>query len=448
MPPKKTLQPGQVPADDIAALEQWVVDELGESQRYRALVDADSMRAAGATRVNAPRPVPRFQLVVDTAEQDYEFLVRRLRGMQIWAIARSMKRPPAEAYDKDFFAGDFATIEYTDDFRDYVDDDDDREVPSGKRRLTTEAPEHHVPRGYRCLVDAERKSLDDLISSFSDGRRQRQRAEHAGSSARRHLYIIEGNINELTGKKAMWIKNINSDLDHLAYDGPFGVRQINTHADLVPTLFNMVRYPAKGVLDGEANITPMMAYALSGKKAKKRDLNSPDTVWSGMLQAVPGVSAAAAGAIIGGVYPTMLDFARALVKAADDPDERATMTRTLRDVHVPTQNSSSSRSSTRLASHADKLMHMATGTEMEVSKSKRGASSSSSSSRHPKKQVVESDDDNEYAYDSFVEQDSPSPQRQPRRRYSALDSDSEEEYELGKRPVAMASSSSSLWDSD
>lgn len=415
MPPKKgVLHPGQLATADVRALEQYVVDELGEAKRYRQLVDPESMAAAGAKNTRAPCRVPRFVLIVDTAEQDYEFLVRRLRGMGVWAVARSMKRPPSEAYAENFFAGDFATLQWIG-----CDDDDDDKCDD---------KDHAVPRGYVCLVDAERKTLDDLIASFGDQRRARQRAEHAASSARRHVYLIEGNMDELTDRKAVWIKNINSDLDHLVYDGGFHVRQINTHADLLPTLYNMVRYPAKGVLDAESNITPMMAFSLSGKNAKQRDLNSPATIWAGMLQAVPGVSAAAAGAIMK-EYPTMVAFARDLVAADDDDEERARITRRLRDVDVPTQNSSSSRSSTRLASRADKLMHMAVGTEMKVSNKPQSRVRQTSR----KKRIAVSDSEDDYDHDSFVEDDPT----------SDSDDDDSDYTRHHKKPQSAKSSSSS-----
>jgi hypothetical protein len=284
-------------------------------------------------------------LVVDTAEKDYEFLVQRLRHMGVWAVARSMKRPPSEAYAANFFAGDFAVLECVDGD---ADDDD----------AAAAVADYAVPPAYRCHLDAERKTIEDLISSFRDGRRERQRQEQAASCALRHVFLVEGNVNELTGKRSMWVRNINSDIDHLVYASDIRVRQINTHSDLLATLYNMVRYTAKEVLDREAGIVPLVAYSLSGKAAtaaKARDLASPAVIWSGMLQAVPGISPAAAEAITCEVYPTPVEFARDLVAAAESPERRAEIVARLREVSIKTQNSSSSRASTRFASRADKF---------------------------------------------------------------------------------------------
>lgn len=368
MPPvRQALKPGQLSPETIRALESYVVEECGEPARYRQMIDPLSLQAAGVDNPELPHPVPRFTLVVDTAEPDYELLVARVRSMGYWAVARSMRRPLTMAHSAGFFAGDFAVVEYGVITEEEVKSDDD----------DSDETEYRVPTGYRVLTDAERKTIPDLISSFTDGRRARQRADHANSSALRHVYLIEGNVNELTDRRATWIRHINSDLDHLTYSGPFRVRQINTHADLLGTLVNMVRYSAQDVLDSETGVSPLLAYSLAGKSQKARDLSSPSTVWSGMLQAVPGLSAAAATAIMDLHYPTLLSFARDLVAAADSDEARIEMVENLRNTEIPTQNSSSSRHSTRLCTRADKLMCFALGlpqgTELGKKKKKRSA---------------------------------------------------------------------------
>ena len=412
----KTLHHGQLSSGDIAALERFVVRACGEAARYRQLVDPKSLALANAKETELPCRVPRFMLIVDTAEQDHVFIVQKLRSMGYWAVARSMHNPTDTRYAPNFFAGDFAVLEYTP-----SDEEDDDEQEN--------TDEYCVPADYRVLVDTERKTIGDAIASFLDQRRTRQRADHASSSARRHVILIEGNMDSLTAKQAKWIRIINSDIDHLVYDGPFHVRQINSKADLLPTLGNMVRYAAMGVMDAEAHISPMMAYSLSGKSQRGRDLSDPETVWSGMLQAVPGLSAAAAGAIISEHYPTFLDFARAVVEASESEDARLQMAATLRDTEIKSQSSSSSRASTRLASRGDKLVRFALNLPVTENLGPKKKPRGKKRALEPVCEEVSADDDD----DDVVEVP-----RAPRKRVIIDDSDSDE------YPTA----SSALWDSD
>lgn len=359
------LKPGQLSHDVIRTLESYIVAELGEEKRYRQLVDPVSMSAAGAKRTLAPVDVPRFLVLVDTAEQDWKTLVPALRARGFWAVGRCMKRALTDAHAVGDLAGDFAALEF-------LNQDEDN---------CEQVPEHRAPAGYRVHIDVERKEIaGDLPSSFTDHRRERQRAEQLASPAERHVMLIEGNINQLRGPSARWITPINTDMDNMTFASEFRVRQINTHADLLPLLCNMVSATAKKVLRAEAGIEPMLAYSISGKKRDKvRDLDSPHTVWSGMLQAVPRISPAAAAAVQE-VYPTMLDFARDLVRAADSPSEREQITERLRDVAVKSQDCSSSRESTRFATRADNLMRLALGESLQEETQRKRPSVSSSSS--------------------------------------------------------------------
>ena len=365
MPPKrKPLDPCQISNETIQTLESFIVQHFGNEKKYTQFVDPQSLHQSGlADDIQLSCKVPRWTLVIDTAEKDYEHLVQRERSLGIWAVAKSMKRPPSVEYDKNFFAGDFAVLEYTEheEDQDALDDDNDDGGTSN----------YSVPSGYRVLVDAERKTIDDLISSFSDGRRDAQRAEHANSSALKHIYIIEGNMDELTkvlpedeasGKpnnRVRWFKSINTDLDYMsfAFNSPFCVRQINSHAELVQSLYNMVKCNVRSVMDQEHGIQKFVKHLISGKRT--RIIDTPDAVWSGMLQAIPGVSPAAAAAIMSSKYPTFVSFARDIV-AIDDGKSitRADMIEELSDVRVRSQTSSSSRSHTRLGKRGERIVNL------------------------------------------------------------------------------------------
>lgn len=387
--PAQKLKPGQLSHETIRALETFIVAELGEDKRYKQLVDPASMRAAGAKHTRAPVPVPRFLAIVDTMEQDYKTLVPALRARGFWAVGRCMKRALTDAHEVGDLAGDFAALEFVS-----YDEDEDGDCQT--------TPEYRPPPGYHVHIDVERKEIaGDLPKSFGDSRRERQRAQQLASPAERHVMLIEGNINQLRGPMARWITPINTDMDNMTFSSDFHVRQINTHADLLPLLCNMVSAMAKKVLRAEAGIEPILAYSLSGKKREKvRDLDSPHIVWSGMLQAVPRISPAAAAAVQE-LYPTMLDFARDLVRAADSPDDREEITERLRDVAVKSQDCSSSRESTRFATRADNLMRLALGESLSGETPRKRPSVSSSSSVAKKRaeqrepSPFSSDDDDE-----------------------------------------------------
>jgi len=323
MPPK--LVHGQTPAPHIEEIEDWLERKFGSpGARYTHFVDPLSL---GET---LPFDEPRWVLVVDTAEQDHVALVRRLRLMSVFAVAHSVRScyplPDGAA------AGDIVVLE-----RVYGDD------------------EHP----YVVHLDAERKAIPDFIASFKDGRRERQRAEHAASSARRHMYIIEGRVGDLSGTpQAMWMSRLNSAMDSLACASPFALRQIDSHADLVATMANMVRYVAREVMNAEAGVSYFIAHGFAGKKVA-RDMHDPATAWSGMLQAFPGISPAAASAIQQHAYPTFLSFCRAVVAAADDSDVHAEMEELLSNVKVPSTNSASSRTETRLGARGTRLLSLA-----------------------------------------------------------------------------------------
>lgn len=332
MPPKtKPLKAGETSTRHIAEIEKVLVASLGEGARYTQLPDPVSLEAVGVLEPSIPCRIPEFTLIVDTAEPDHLELVRRLRTqMNVFAVAQSMKRAPHDG-EENFYQGDFAAIQWDDEHQKYI-----------------------------ALVDVERKTINDMISSITDGRHQRQQAEHANSSARRHVYIVEGNVNELAGgKQAQWMRGVNSKLDHLAFDGPFNVRQINTHAELLPSLANLVRYAAKAVCDERSGVEHKLAHMFSGKKV--RTVDTPEAVWSGMLQAVPGVSAAAAAAVLEQAYPTFMDFARAVVEAEGNKEKRAAIEMRLSEVAVKSQSGSAARESTRLQKRGRRIVDMAMG---------------------------------------------------------------------------------------
>lgn len=362
MPPKpKPLEAGQVDRGTIVALERFLVAKLGEAARYKQLPDPFSLGRVGV-HSQPSVALPRFTLVVDTAEQDHVDLVQRLRLSSYWAVARSMKRPPSAAASENFFAGDFAVLEWLED----VDEDDSGDA--------IEEP-YAIPLGYVALVDVERKTINDLIASMKDGRSERQMAEQLASSAKRHVMLVEGDVNELAGGPAAhWLKPVNSRLDHLAYAGEMHLRQIASHADLLGTLGNLVRYSARDILDSEKGITRYLSHSMSGKRVRRID--TPEAVWLGVLQAVPGISPAAAAAVTQQAFGSFVAFARAIVSAADDDTgvKRQALVKTLGDVSVASQSSSSSRAATHLRSRGTDIV------DMFLPDAKRQAAPESSSS--------------------------------------------------------------------
>lgn len=338
------LKPGQTSTEHINALEAFIREQIGEDGVYTRFPDPISLARYGCKASHPPVEMPRFTLVVDTAE-NYRFLVQKFRSMNWWTVATSMKRPPGVAYNPNFYAGDFAGLQWhnSGDAGDDVADED-------------ESADYYTPRGYEVLWDAERKSISDAIAAFSDGRREQQRAEHAASSAKRHVFILEGDPDDVPPTRRRWVSILNTDLDHLVIDSPFVVRQIRSYADLVPTLANFMAYTARGIVESERGIKKYVHHTFSGK-AGPRVVDTPDALLSGMLQAVPGVSPAAAQAIRDNAFKTTVDLARAIVSASESSEAREALIQTLANIPVPAQ-SACQRKTTRLGVRGQRIVDL------------------------------------------------------------------------------------------
>ena len=386
MPKAKKLHPGQVSKEAIARLTEWAQDN--DQDPFRLMLHPAALEKAGLAHKALPAAQPEFMLLVDTAEPDYHDIVERLRMMSYFAVARSLQRPVDGVEADNEFCGDFAVLQWLG----QEDEDDDID--------------YCVPAGYRVLVDIERKTMPDLVASYTDGRKERQRYDHLQSSALRHVMLFEGSTTELDGRMASWARALSSDYDHLVYASGFNVRMILSHAELFDTLANAVRYSAQAVLDERMGIKQYLMPAFSGKDSSgRRVMDDPRTAFVGMLTRAKGVSAAAASAIIDTEFPTMMDFCRALVAADDDAAKRAALVQRLSDVKVPTTNSSSSRSATRFASRAERMVALFAP---------------------PKKKRVIDDDDSD---------SSPSKGRGNRRKVAHTDSSDDED---GMSPLASS----------
>jgi len=356
MPPKPKLQHGQISSAHIQALEDFLREhDASPNAVYKQLVDPASLRRAGfsASR-RLPCPVPEFTLLVDTAEQNHIDLVHTARRMNVWAVAHCLRRAVGESMAVGDVSGDFAIVQYVGGRVVIDDEDDDGDDDDGGEDAT--AP--NIPCGYIPLIDAERKTIPDLIASVKDKRLERQKRQMEQSAARRHVFIVEGIVEELANTSmASWTRAVNTTLDHATWTGTMYVRNISSSAGLASCLVNGVRYVAKEVLDERAGIKHYIAPTFSGKDTGAvAKMGDPLTVYSGTLQRVPGVSPAAAQAIIDTHFPTALDFFRALIRADESPEERETLVKRLSDTLVPSTNSLAKRTGTHLRSKAKAIV--------------------------------------------------------------------------------------------
>lgn len=342
--PKQKLKHGQINKADMQALDTFARDN--NQDPFRLMLHPRALEEAGLASRRLPVARPEFLILVDTAEPDHRDLVERIRMAGYFAVCRSLKQPVDSLSSGTPFAGDFVVLQWT---NEDDDDDDDDDAP------------YIVPPGYRVLVDIERKEISDLIASFKDNRRERQRAEQLGSSALRHVMILEGATSQLEGRMAQWTRAVNSDYDHMVFAGDLRVRAIATHAELTDVLINAIRYSAQSVMDARAGIKSYLMPTFAGKDndaSTSRSMDDPHTALVGVLTRVKGVTPQAAEAIIAARFPTMIDFCQAMVTISGSPTNRAALVAQLSDIKIPSNNSLSSRDATRFGKRAKRLVDL------------------------------------------------------------------------------------------
>lgn len=146
------------------------------------------------------------------------------------------------------------------------------------------------------LVIFERKSLNDLLSSISDGRYEEQsyRLSQCGLEKRKIYYIIEGNIENYVGKgEGLYTKTtIHSCIYSITYVKGFSLICSNslTHTgDIIANFFKKI--------SGTPSENTHATYLDSIKLTKKSNLTD-EMVAVMMLAQIPKVSKAAADTIM------------------------------------------------------------------------------------------------------------------------------------------------------
>lgn len=182
-----------------------------------------------------------------------------------------------------------------------------------------------LPLGDICIRDEEgrlialfeRKTIQDLLSSISDGRYDEQsfRLQECGLDKRRIFYIIEGNIENFVGKgSGLYSKStVHSCLYSLTFVKGFSVlcsNSLNHTSDIVEKFFNKIKSDPVSKSDQPGN------YIDSVKLSKKGNLTD-EMVTVMMLAQIPKVSKGAAQTVIEKYNYSIPDLINALEENGD-----------------------------------------------------------------------------------------------------------------------------------
>jgi ERCC4-type nuclease len=145
----------------------------------------------------------------------------------------------------------------------------------------------------------ERKTTDDLEASILDGRYREQRTRltaYCQQRGARPLYIIEGLMDRLWGKLSK--DTLQKYLNRLALR--YGVAVIHTEG--LQETADLCRLLAAQIAEDPAVFSAVdpaaIAYASTLAISKKENRDNPRMFAAGALQGCPGVSAAAAEAVL------------------------------------------------------------------------------------------------------------------------------------------------------
>jgi len=338
-----SLHPGQCTQERIAELETFIRENIGKTELYCQLVDPISLKRAKCKKP-LPGDVPRFTMIVDTAEKDYEDMVIAMRSRGMWAVARSLKHSLTGQPEEDI-AGDFAVVEWKQ--SQMNGDDEDEDDPS------LEAS------GYRAHVEIERKSITtgDAMQSIKTGHRAQQRAAMVHSKTPISIWLWVGRIGDLAAtEKAADIKPLRRAVNHDTFEPALRSAEVDNQADVPDFLFDAMTFTAERLILEERGATRFAAPKFSGPQATRRKLDDPDAVYERMLAQVRGISDDGAKAVREQAYPTLLELTRAARKAVNNNQRRAALEKRLGDVEVLSSNASSSRVKQRLGKKANALV--------------------------------------------------------------------------------------------
>ena len=163
-----------------------------------------------------------------------------------------------------------------------------------------------LPLGDICIKDKmgslvalfERKTIQDLLSSISDGRYEEQsfRLKQCGLDKRKIYYIIEGNIEQYVGKgQGLYSKStVHSCMYSLTFVKGFSLicsNSVNHTSDIIEKFFKKIESDPSAGSDGPQH------YIDSVKLTKKGNL-SDEMVTVMMLAQIPKVSKNAAEAVM------------------------------------------------------------------------------------------------------------------------------------------------------
>lgn len=148
-------------------------------------------------------------------------------------------------------------------------------------------------------IVAERKTTDDLEASILDGRYREQRTRlttYCQQRGARPLYIIEGMMDRLWGK--LTAETMQKYLNRLALR--YGVAVIHTEStEATAALCKMLA--AQIAADAAVFVAAdpaALAYSSTVSVSKKENRDNPRNFAAAALQGCPGVSAAAAEAVL------------------------------------------------------------------------------------------------------------------------------------------------------
>lgn len=163
-----------------------------------------------------------------------------------------------------------------------------------------------LPLGDICIKDNndkivalfERKTIQDLLSSISDGRYDEQsfRLQECGLEKNRIYYIIEGNIEHFVGKgSGLYSKStVHSCIYSLSFIKGFSVlcsNSLNHTSELIEKFYTKIKS------NPNVTITPKTSYIDNIKLSKKGNLTD-EMVSVMMLAQIPKVSKTAAETIM------------------------------------------------------------------------------------------------------------------------------------------------------
>lgn len=163
-----------------------------------------------------------------------------------------------------------------------------------------------LPLGDICIRDKdgslvalfERKTIQDLLSSISDGRYEEQsfRLQQCGLEKRKIYYVIEGNIEQYVGKgQGLYSKStVHSCMYSLTYVKGFSLicsNSVNHTSDIIEKFFKKIESDPSAGSEGPHQ------YIDSVKLTKKGNL-SDEMVTVMMLAQIPKVSKNAAEAVM------------------------------------------------------------------------------------------------------------------------------------------------------